>query len=87
MKELKQKIQDMFEKFSCKKGDSPVYADCIIRFLDDNSEAEESFKMDCGSEEDDDDVFYFCNGLADLQSMTEEGSCNDFIITDILAVR
>lgn len=85
--DIKKKMQEMFDKFSSENGCTPEYAYCTIRFLDDNTETEETFKMDCGAGEGDDDMFYFCNGLADLQSMTEEGSCNDFIITDILVVR
>ena len=85
--EVQQKMKKMFENFNNENGHYPVYADCVIQFLDDGSEVEESFKMSNDAEEGiDDDVFYFCSGLNDLQSLTEKGSCNDFIITDITQV-
>ena len=33
-------------------------------------------------ESEDDKIFYYCNSVRDLQSMTEKGS-EDFVITDI----
>lgn len=61
------KMQQMFENFFNKNGHYPGYADCVVQFLDDGSEVEESFKMSNGAEEGiDDEVFYFCgSGAAD----------------------
>ena len=33
-------------------------------------------------ESEDDKIFYYCNSVRDLQSMTEKGT-EDFVITDI----
>ncbi len=83
MSALQQKMEDSFVEF-CKEYDhEPRYANCEIEWQDDHDTYEVVFKLSCDVDESEDDkIFFYCNSVRDLQSMTEKGS-EDFVIIDI----
>lgn len=83
MSALQQKMEDSFVEFCKEHGHEPRYAYCEIEWLDDHETCEVVFKLSCDTDESEDDkIFFYCNSVKDLMSMTEEGS-QDFIITEI----
>ena len=80
------KMDEMFHSHEVQTGSEPTYATCVIQFVDDGTTIEDTIKLDTGADEDDDCVFYYCNGLEDLKSLTEHGSGEDFIVVDICDV-
>ena len=59
------------------------YANCRIEFLDTHEEYDVVIKLTSEIDEDEDDnIFYYCDSLNDLQSLTVEGA-EDFVIREI----
>ena len=80
---LQQKMECLFLEFCKEHGHEPHYARCEIEWKDDHESCEVVFKLSCDVvESEDDEIFYYCNSVRDLQAMTEEGT-EDFVITDI----
>ena len=83
MSALQQKIENSFVEFCEEHGHEPRYANCEIEWQDDHDTCDVVFKLSCDVDESEDDkIFYYCNSVRDLQSMTEM-STEDFVITDI----
>lgn len=82
---LQQRMTGMFEEYRTQTGSEPMYASCLIQFIDDGSTIEDTIKLDTSADEKNEDIFHFCNGLNDLKSLTEIG-CENFIILDIFSV-
>lgn len=53
-----------------KNGVYPTYVDCLIRFKDDGNTCEVTIKLnnECIDDEDD-DIFFYCNGVNDFVSL------------------
>ena len=83
MNALQQKMEDSFVEFCEEHGHEPRYANCEIEWQDDHGTCDVVFKLSCDVDESEDDkIFFYCNSVRDLQSMTEKGT-EDFVITDI----
>lgn len=77
-------INRQFTKFCTENGYEPHFADCEIKWLDSGDTAEMRIALYAGLREDyDDDIFYFCDGIDDLKSLTEQG-VEDFVIVECL---
>ena len=83
---IQQRMELMFEEYRAQTGKEPMYANCLIQFIDDGSTIEDTIKLDTAADENDEDIFHFCNGLNDLKSLTEIG-CENFTILDIFSVK
>lgn len=80
--EVRQEIRGLYLKFYSEQGREPHYADCAIRWCDtlETVEVRIALSMDSDSEKDD-GIFYYCNGLNDLESLAEK-SMEDFTIAE-----
>lgn len=78
-------IDSLFEQFISDHNEEPQYARCEIVFMDDpESPQEVIIKLSSDYDEDkDDDVFYYCDSINDLKSLTMPG-CEDFILQECL---
>lgn len=80
---VQQSIHSKFIEFCNANKHEPRYANCEIEWLDDHNKCEVTIKMSCDTDDnEDDDIFYYCDSLKDLESLTEPG-CEDFIVTEI----
>ena len=58
---------------------------CRIEFKDDGSQLDVNIAIPLDVLDNDDDIFYYCNSLEELESLkNDEGGINDFIIKEIL---
>ena len=79
--EVKSKIEKAYKEHRKSRKD-PLFAFCEIVFSDEeNVPRDVLFKLSPNVGSDDDKIFFYCNGVEELKSMTEF-SGNDFIITD-----
>lgn len=72
----------MYANFMAKNNAEPRYAGVTIQFLDDGTLLVTTIKLNSSVGEDDDEIFYYCDSLNDLISLTEQG-VEDFIINQI----
>lgn len=79
---LKNKTRKLYSNFLNAHGTEPQYASCTIEFLDEHSSIETIIALDSSICENDDQIFYYCDSLNDLLSLTVEGM-EDFIVTDV----
>ena len=80
---MKEKTKKNYEAFIAENGFEPKFAYCQVTFLDNGSSFDATIKLSCDDDEDDNFIFYYCNGLSDLLSMYEKGSANDFYISGV----
>lgn len=79
-------MEEKFNVYNCETGEYPQYADCVVRYNDDGGTIETTIKLDCGVDEDEDDaIFFYCNGLNDLKGLTNEGPGTDFTVIEIIS--
>lgn len=76
-----EEIQMEYDDFIRERGEEPTVASCQITWKDDNQTEEVRISLlnDAG---EDDDIFFYCQSLPRLKSLTTFG-CEDFIITEI----
>lgn len=59
------------------------YANCRVEFLDTHEECDVVIKLTTEIDEDEDEsIFYYCDSLNDLLSLTVEGA-EDFVVREI----
>ena len=76
-------MQTQYDAYCQKHGGEPLYAVCMVEDKEDKTTLEVTIKMASGSEDDEDnDVFYFCDTFSGLKGLTEPDGCTDFFITD-----
>lgn len=83
---LNMKINKLFSEFVEKFGKEPRSVECRIKFLEEDTD-EECVNIQLSSDtnpDEDDNIFFYCDSLAGLKSLTTFG-VEDFIITDCLA--
>lgn len=80
--EVKQNIKSRFQEFVEENKREPEYANCRIVWKDTNQEEDVKIQLSADSNPDvDDDMFFYCDSLEDLKSLTEFGG-EDFIVTE-----
>lgn len=82
METAKDKAIGLFCDFLKTNGEEPLFAECTIRFKEDGAECNYLIAL-TSDDSDDERVFYYCDSLNDLLSLTEEEGNVDFVITDI----
>lgn len=82
--DISEQIETLFALYVDANGKEPQFANCTIRFLnDENSTQDVTIKLSSEViEEKDDQIFFYCNSLSGLKSMTSAG-VEDFIVTEI----
>ena len=83
MTDIQKQILASYDEFCQENGHEPRYAYCEIEWTNDHQTCEVVFKLSCDADESEDDkIFFYCNSVQNLLSMTEE-SAEDFVITEI----
>lgn len=82
---VRQEIARRYRSFIKENGHKPDYVLCSIVWRDDMNECcERKIQLSADSNPDvDDDIFYYCDNLADLLVLTEPGG-EDFVVTGCL---
>lgn len=79
-------IDALFIEYVKEHGTEPQYAECTIRYLDENFTHNYTIKLSSDIvEEEDDSIFFYCNSLAELKSLTLPG-IGEFIIIKCLSL-
>lgn len=77
-------IKEKYNEFIEKNGHEPVYADCVVRFANNDVDNYLSFKLNCELDKADDLIFYYCSGIEELISLTETSGDNEFVVTEVV---
>lgn len=82
--EVRQEIGGLYLKFYSEQGCEPHYADCVIRWCDtlETVEVRIALAMESDTEKDD-EIFFYCNSLEDLKSLTDKDG-EDFTVAGCL---
>ena len=81
---LRSELCSKFTKFIQQQGNEPNYANCQVIFNDSQEKCEVTIKLSCDATPDEDDnIFYYCNGINDLCTLTVNNNGEDFRIIDI----
>lgn len=83
---VQENIKRLCDEFYQKHNESPQFAECKVMFLDGGDECDVNIKLSSDLDENDDDIFFYCNSAKELRFLTVEG-CSDFIITDIYKLK
>lgn len=79
---VKKDIDSMFFEFVKKNGKEPEYVECQIVWKDTGDDQRTTIKLSLSINDDDNDnVFYHCNGIESLKSLVEYG-VGEFIVID-----
>lgn len=79
---VKKDIDSMFFEFVKKNGEEPEYVECQIVWKDTGDDRRTTIKLSLSINDDDNDnVFYYCNGIESLRSLVEYG-VGEFIVID-----
>lgn len=63
----------------------PKFAKCRIRWKDTSEMEVVLFKLNVSyNEQEDDDVFFYVNSLADIDNLTNENNGEDFVVMSIV---
>lgn len=77
---VKKDIDSMFFEFVKKNGEEPEYVECQIVWKDTGDDQRTTIKLSLSINDDDNDnVFYHCNGIESLKSLVEYG-VGEFIV-------
>ena len=80
---VKEDIDRIYQRYVEEKKEEPEYAVCVVVWKDDNNSEHVKILLssDCHPDEED-DIFFYCDGLSGLKSLCEFGG-EDFIVTEI----
>ena len=79
---VRKEISRQCLKFFTERGIEPHYAECLIRWKDNNETVEVRIAIGMDSDtEKDDEIFFYCDTLEDMKSLAEIGG-KDFCIAD-----
>ena len=78
-RKIKSVFREEYDKFVKENGHEPLYASVVIKYNDDGNTFGGFIKLSCDDDKDDDLIFYYVSGVADLESLTEQGS-EDFTV-------
>lgn len=77
---IQKEIDDRFQEFAKREGKEPHYATCRIVWKDTNDHYDVKIQLSADSNpEVDDDIFFYCDSVTALKSLTESG-VEDFIV-------
>ena len=77
-------IQEKYDTFVRKNKQEPHYAVASVIFKDSLEDPVDnlSFKLSCDDDGDDENTFYYTNGVNDLVSLTDVNGVEDFFILE-----
>ena len=78
------KINNLLDRFNGDNVGEPKYARCSVQFLGESESMDVTIKLSSDVEEqDDDNIFFYCNSSSDLKYYVALG-VEDFVITDCI---
>lgn len=82
--DIKQKMEEAFNEYYSIYLEEPLFALCRVAFIGTDESAQDMlFKLSTDIGDDDDEIFFYCNGIEELKSLAGY-SGNDFIITGMI---
>lgn len=75
-------IRETYEAFIRDNNREPVYACPVIRWKDDDTVEEVFIKLSCDVGENDDEIFYYVNGINEIEALTDKDNGEDFYIIE-----
>lgn len=79
-------VLELCEKFT-QYGGKPKYASCKIKFNDSEETEDVKFKLSTIVDEDEDDeIFYYCNNFNEFADLTDNTAANDFVLVDVYSL-
>lgn len=83
MDNVKVEIDRKYQEYLTENKAEPEYAVCVVVWKSDGDSELANIQLSSDSNPDkDDDMLFYCNGIADLKSLCEFGG-EDFIVTGI----
>lgn len=76
-------IEMMWHVYVSLHKEEPRYADCQVRWLNEEESMPVCIKLNATLDEHDDEIFFYCNGLNDLLSLLEHVA-EDFVLVDVM---
>ena len=76
------KIHEEYEDYESTVGVSPKYVSCLIKFDNEENGQDVIIKLRTYTDEKDDDIFYYCDGLYDLVRLCKDDK-EDFDLIEI----
>ena len=73
-------IREEYDKFVKENGHEPRYASVSIKYNDEDSYFGGIIKMSSDTDEKDELIFFYSNGIGDIESLSEENNGEDFVI-------
>ena len=81
---LKASIDKEYQSFKTINKSEPLFAGCNVRYSDEESSFPATIKLSSDvDDEEDDSVFFYCDSIEDLKSLTTKGA-EDFTITEFI---
>jgi len=77
-------IQEKYNTFVRENKQEPRYAVASVLFKDSPEDPVDNltFKLSCDGDEDDENTFYYTNGVNDIISLTDKNGVEDFYIIE-----
>lgn len=80
------KIDSSYNKYKTEFNKEPLFATCEVTFRQENGATEcVLFKLNNKIEDNDDEIFFYCNGIDGLKSLVDFSS-EEFMITDLQTI-
>jgi len=88
MNKLQQEIKSKYNEYIAENGKSPLFTDVTVRFDGEDRTEDVAIKLIPSTEEeqdgegDDNEIFFYCNGIEDLLDLCESDNGEDFVVVD-----
>lgn len=81
VEKTKKIIRDKFKRFIDRNGEEPYCVNCRIVWKDTNDYHDVKIQLSADVDNEDDDIFFYCDSLDDLLSLVDFGG-EDFVVTE-----
>ena len=80
------KFCGLLAEFQNNEKPIPLYVNCLVMFKADNASLETTIKLNEEVDVDDDDIFFYCNGVTSFKSLMYRDNGEDFIVMDVFSI-
>ena len=87
MNDLQQRVETKYNEYLSDKKQSPLYALVGVQFKGEDLHEDFIIKLvsdynETTPEWEDEQIFYYCNGIEELKELCDEDNGEDFFVTD-----
>ena len=88
MNKLQQQIKSKYNEYVTENGEEPLFTDVTIRFDGQDFIEDVTIKLVPSTEQeqngegDDNEIFFYCNGIDGLLDLCENNNGEDFVVVD-----